>query len=192
MLWSGSGLQIAVPTGTNHQGEGSAALSFAASLIPRVYYTLNTTFVAFANVTRSGSASAWQNTANAQNSDDSRASLATQIVSGYTDYLRASNLADKLPAGAIIDGITVTIERQDEAGVTVDSSVMLVVDGTAAGTDKADGSTSWLTSDTNAVYGSGFDLWGLSSITRDQINGSTFGVEISANVGAGVVIQEPI
>jgi hypothetical protein len=133
-------------------------------------------------VTRSGSVASWVNPSNAQTSNDARASITTPLYSGFTDYIRASDLADKLPTGAIIDGITITIERQDSANSTVDSSVLLVIDGASSGTNRADGSTSWPTSDTNANYGAVNDLWGLQSLTRDQANASGFGVQLSAAI----------
>ncbi len=147
--------------------------------------TLTTTFTTFASVTRMGSNGiGWSSPSNAQTSDDTRATLSsTPDASAYTDYLKCTGLTDALPSGAVVSGIKITIERKDSNGQSTDSAVRLVVGGTIQGDNKAS-STQWPTTDTNATYGSTTDLWGLTP-TREQLNGSDFGVVVSCNVGTG-------
>lgn len=135
----------------------------------------------FAN---SGSGVAWSSPGNASSSDNSRASATLTDSSGVSQNLQATNFSFSIPAGATIDGILVEIEKSelgsDPALNINDSSVQIIKGGTAGGTDKADGAN-WATSDAYTSYGGASDKWG-HSWTRDDINASNFGVQISANV----------
>ena len=149
--------------------------------------TLTTTFSTFSSVTRSGSIGVgWTNTSDAQTSNNARASLSTSpSSSGYTNYIQATGLTDALPAGAVVTGIKVVVERRDANNSAKDSQVKLVIGGTVTGTDKADTSTTWPSSDAVANYGGSTDMWGTTP-TLDQLNASDFGVVISVLVDSGL------
>lgn len=108
--------------------------------------------------------------------------LVTPLSGAPTDYLDLTNfgfLVGDVPAGAIIDGITVAIERKRNASFDPcnDSTIQLILAGTAQGDNKAT-ATDWPTSDTVATYGGAADKWGLSP-TQAQVIASNFGVRIS-------------
>lgn len=149
--------------------------------------TVSTTFTTFASLTRSGSTGiGWSNPSNAQSSDNTYASLDATATTGYTNYLKATGLADAIPAGATITGITITIERQDAQTSTHDSVVQIVRGGTITGGNKADTTTAWPLSDGSATYGGSSDVWGLSGgISVSEINASDFGVVISVSTTDG-------
>jgi hypothetical protein len=106
-------------------------------------------------------------------------------VAGTTHYLKATNFGFAISGGDTIDGIVVEIERKCTHSVLFeyaqDNIVKIVKGGTISGTDKADTVTKWPTTDAYASYGGAADLWGLSW-TASDINDSTFGVVISANI----------
>lgn len=125
---------------------------------------------------------AWSNPGNAASSNDVYATFSTSGVQ-QSNYLKATNLGFGVPAGATIDGVTVSIERKAGHNTAfrnvVDYAVRLVVGGTVSGgVDKAL-STSWPTSDGTASYGGAADLWGLTLSAAD-VNGSGFGVVLQA------------
>jgi hypothetical protein len=124
---------------------------------------------------------AWSNPGNILASDDVPASA---IVSGSdtTQYLRASNFGFTIPAGAVIDGIVVEIERRSESGTTEAKDIRVRIvkaDGSIGATDKADVATVWPTTDTYASYGSAAELWGEAWSAAD-INDSDFGAVLAA------------
>jgi hypothetical protein len=89
--------------------------------------------------------------------------------------LRASNFGFAIPAGATITGVVAEIERN--AGNNnrhSEHTVMLLVDGSEAGTNKSDGSTIPQAKAFKS-YGDADDAWGLA-LTPDIVNASGFGV----------------
>jgi len=121
-------------------------------------------------------------------------STATSIpLGGASHYLVGTNFGFNIPAGATIDGITVTINRNGtQAGISPnlagiqDNSVYLVKDNggspliQTSGNNKAT-TTLWSTSLRTVTYGSASDLWGLAW-TPSDINNANFGVAISAKI----------
>jgi hypothetical protein len=120
----------------------------------------------------------WSGPGNAQYSDDSCATVSLG-KSEITHYLKATGFGFSIPAGAIIKGIQVDVERNGGLGDKIsDNSVRMVKNGTIAGDDrKADGT--WPSSDIYITYGGASDLWGLTWSYSD-INSADFGFVISA------------
>ena len=129
--------------------------------------------------------SAWTNTGFAATSNDTYAVVSPGGLA--TQYLAATNFGFSIPAGAVIDGIAVAIERQSSGGTIEDSSVLIVKSGTLTGMDHALPGT-WPTMDAVANYGGTTDLWG-ETWTEADINAANFGVGISVidNVDAAGV-----
>jgi cysteine-rich repeat protein len=121
---------------------------------------------------------AWSDPANAQASDDA---YATTSPGGFpTQYLKGTNFGFSLPAGAVIIGISATVERTSAAGTVFDASVRIVKGGTVTGSEHANPPSSfWPDMDAVAPYGSTSDLWG-TAWTGTDINASGFGLAISA------------
>lgn len=98
-------------------------------------------------------------------------------------YLKATNFGFAIPAGATINGVTAVIQRlityTDGSTYVRDGTVKIVKGGTVSGDNKAATGTSWTTSPVDASYGGAADLWGLT-LTRDDVNASTFGFVLSA------------
>ena len=123
----------------------------------------------------------WNNPGNIGSSDNNRA-IADIGTNSVSDYLKASGFGFAIPAGAIIDGIQVSIERQEEFGggnVRVRDNDVLLVSGATVSNDKAS-STFWTDADVIANYGGVADNWG-ASWTPALINDPSFGVQISAS-----------
>jgi hypothetical protein len=93
-----------------------------------------------------------------------------------TSYLlMATNFSMGVPAGAIINGIKVEIERYYENGTVADYDVCLTKNGTTrVGDDKSTGAA-FPSSPAITTFGGAADLWG-TNWTVDEVNASTFGV----------------
>lgn len=129
-------------------------------------------------ISAAGAGAAWSDPGNAQVSDDAYA--ATSPGGAATQYLQATNFGFAVPAGAVILGITVDVERTSAAGTVYDASVRIVKGGTVSGIDHLNPPTSfWPVADAIATYGSTLDLWGVGWTPAD-INAAGFGVAIAA------------
>lgn len=153
--------------------------------------TLITSFVTYSSAARVGSTFTFAAETNAAASDDVRTGflLPSPPQDGYTNYLTGKELADKVPVGATINGITIEVEAQStdeqDRTVIVDDSVRLYQNNALAGEDKADGTQTLVSlSDLPYSFGSSSALWGLTWIAGDgsgatDINGTGFGAAIS-------------
>jgi hypothetical protein len=111
--------------------------------------------------------------------DDAAYATAT-LTSGTSHYLKGTNPAFTIPAGATIDGIVVEWKRKivtGDTGAVNDSSVKLVLGGTIQGTDKSAGAA-WSATEGWVSFGSSSDKWGLTP-TVAQVNASDFGAVLS-------------
>ncbi|WP_281321928.1 HYR domain-containing protein [Flavobacterium aestivum] len=105
-----------------------------------------------------------------------------------THYLQGSNYGFAIPAGAVINGITVTINRQVATTTNMtDTTVRLVKGGTVVGSNLASG-TSWPNAFGTATYGGTSNLWG-TTWTAADINATTFGVVLSGTSTSGSTRQ---
>jgi hypothetical protein len=123
-------------------------------------------------------ATGWTSSTNVYTSNSLWASNSiAQAGTGSTIVVTGWNI--NVPTTAVIQGITVEVERHSSLSSTIrDTDVYLQKTTAAVGTDHA--STSyWSTSDTTGSYGSSSDLWG-TTWTPAQINASTFGVRLTA------------
>jgi cysteine-rich repeat protein len=118
----------------------------------------------------------WTLLANAAASDN----MYTQVAPGGmpSQYLKVTNFGFVIPPAAVIDGITVSVERRSAAGLISDFSARIVKGGVIGATEKAIAGT-WATTDTVVNYGGNSDLWG-ESWTAADINSSAFGFVLSA------------
>lgn len=127
----------------------------------------------------------WLNASNITSSNNSYATAGLVVDAEQTNYLQGTGYNFTLPAGALVNGIVVEIERsvQDSPGnaPVSDFSVRIVKNGSIVGTDhKKPGN--WTTTDTVVTYGSSTDLWGVFWQAAD-VKSSTFGAAISAQMG---------
>ena len=106
------------------------------------------------------------------------------LNSGETSqYLKGSGFGFAIPAGATIDGLTVTMGRVS-AGLwngdeIRDAAVRISTDGTNfVGVNKAITGTNWPTSEGTATYGGAADTWG-TTLTPAQVNSPNFSVFLS-------------
>lgn len=149
----------------------------------------------FSNVVIAGSTSTWTNPGNVQTSDNTYASNTTSLSSNgdYTDYIQVTNFGFSIPLTASIDGIVVEVERWNTGTKNVKDSKVKIVEGSViGGTDKSAGGN-WAMSDPNTyvTYGNATDLWG-NTWTPADINGSGFGIAISAaRSGGGGASADP-
>jgi hypothetical protein len=114
---------------------------------------------------------------NAAASDD----VKTSHADGRT--LIVTNFDFGLPAGATIDGVECRVESSVNNSGTW-TQVVDLYDGAAIGTSK---STTGITSLTDEVreYGGAADVWS-ATLTQAIINGTGFGIQVTANRTAGI------
>jgi hypothetical protein len=127
---------------------------------------------------------AWTNPGNAATSDNVRATASfTSGTNLISNYLVATGFGFSIPSGAVIDGITVEVEKSRTAGGGPDifDNTVRIVKGGIIGTSDRSSATAWpiVTSEAYTAYGGTSDLWG-SSWTPSDINSSDFGFAISA------------
>lgn len=130
----------------------------------------------------------WGGTGSTFTSNDVRA-FASDAGGGSSNYLTAQGFGFTIPVGSSIDGILVEIEHSSNidsgSDYIVDNVLKLIKsDGTIAGTDKADRSTHWPTTDAYISYGGATDTWGLGWSNAD-INNANFGVALSIEADVG-------
>jgi len=126
----------------------------------------------------------WSNESNILTSNNQRAEVQlNSSPSGNitSEYLQGRNFNFAIPTNAIIQGIQVSIERYT-SGVTPpfnrDNEVRLLKAGVISGTNKANTTDDWPTSEGIATYGGVSDLWG-TTWTPADINHANFGVALS-------------
>lgn len=114
------------------------------------------------------------------------------ILVTTTQYLTVTNLGFNIPTTSTIYGVTVTVNRQTFAilsiggSYTTDNSIRLInSSGALDGTDHAATTTQWPTTLAPATYGANNDLWG-TTLTAADINSPNFGVAISATLTAQI------
>jgi len=113
---------------------------------------------------------------------DVSASDDTEAVANTGQTIIATNFDFGLPAGATIDGVEVNVESRVSSGTW--TQVVQLYDASAAiGTSK---STTGITSTTKESrgYGGASDVWS-ASLTQAIINGTGFGVRLTATRTAG-------
>lgn len=128
----------------------------------------------------------WSNPGNAAASDDSRAVVTFGVSTSTSHYLKATNFGFSIPAGAVIDGVLVEVERSEShnSANAVASSVRLYKAGTLTGTAKSS-ATEWpVTTDAYESFGGAADLWG-ATLAASDVNNSGFGVGVSATGTGG-------
>src|SRR5262249_7228850 len=131
---------------------------------------------------------AWTNHGDAQTSDDRYA----QVAPGGSPsrYLRAKDFGFTIPGSAVIQGITVSIERHALVGNIVDARVRIVKAGFVGAVDRAHAGA-WPTTDKVATYGGAADLWG-QTWTPASINDSAFGGALSVDGNADLAAVDEI
>jgi hypothetical protein len=149
----------------------------------------DTGFLTSGTIASGGSGpTAWTNPNNASTSNNSYASQSIFTPSfANTATLTFTNFGAAVPSGATIDGIEITIERNAAtAGRIKDLQVQLVKGGTASGTDKADTSTTYGTTDSTITYGGASDLWG-NTLTQSDVNATNFGIVFRATTNSSTI-----
>ncbi len=115
-----------------------------------------------ANVTESGTGTAWSNLSNAN--EATTGAWATAGLNATTNAGRSRQLRAAFSMGLTADqqaqGLTVTIDRSQSGNVALhDETVQVFANGTLQGTNKA-ATGNWPSSDATATYGGAADLWG--------------------------------
>jgi Secretion system C-terminal sorting domain len=137
------------------------------------------TATVYSNALISGSASVWADPGSAASSDDNYAYLASGLGNSgaYSSYLFANNYLFNIPAGSIIQGIQVEVERSVMVGDAVDERVRLLRNGVVMPTDYSNNSN-WPSADGSVIYGGPTDLWG-ATWTAADVSNSHFGFAIA-------------
>lgn len=122
----------------------------------------------------------WTNPGNVLS--DNNAYVTATVNGTTTEYLQATNYGFTIPAGATINGITVTVGRFGSTGFgndVRDSVLSLIKGGVITGSNFAATGTDWPGGEAAANYGGIANLWG-TTWTPAEINAANFGVAFSA------------
>ena len=140
----------------------------------------------------------WNNPANVTADDGVYSLLAMKIKNGdTTKELLAKMSGNKftIPAGATINGITVTIEMSDtQAGGGEDLEIFIIKAGSTTGTNQDRGCSQpgcWNQALDTITWGGAANLWG-TTWTAADINASDFGVSIRAESPNNVFFQPQV
>ena len=128
----------------------------------------------------------WTNSLNVSSSNNIYSYSGDLSSNGdLTYYLQVTNFGFSIPAGAVIDGIVVEIEKYSDNVKAKDNEVKIIQNSIITGSNQKNNS-GWPSSDTYISYGAGTtDLWGVVWVVAD-INSSNFGIAISVSrVGGG-------
>jgi hypothetical protein len=140
-----------------------------------------TQFAGF-GATSGGAGTAWNNTNLIYTDNNNSAS-----VDGTSEQLLSTNYGFNIPAGSIINGIELEIDRRTSATngtrTATDNVVRLIKNGNVVGDNKAN-ATNYGTGFAVITYGSPTDLWG-TTWTADQINANNFGAAFSVTLNGG-------
>ncbi len=121
---------------------------------------------------------AWPNTTRATAQDGSYSTTAN-FNNTSTQYLQCTGYNFAIPAGATIDGITVTVWRLASSNTCCqDAAMRLVKAGTIQTTDRST-TTRYPTTNTAEAHGGATDLWG-GTWTVADINSANFGAAFAA------------
>ncbi len=100
-----------------------------------------------------------------------------------TQCLTVSDFGFAIPAGAVIDGIVLDVEKRrtpgGSSGIVEDNGLQIMKGGVLVGPNKSQYGIDWPLTDTYVSYGSSTDLWG-TTWTPADINASDFGVSLAS------------
>lgn len=153
------------------------------------------TAAGFSTTSLSGSSFSWSNASGAQLQDASYATAGISLgvfSTAYSNYLVAKDFGFSIPSTANICEIVVEVDRSATGlglgGGVTDQSIRLLKAGVPAGSDQANTSTTWPSSDAIATYGNSIPtgLWGGSWLPAD-VNDPNFGVAISSALSTGIL-----
>jgi hypothetical protein len=100
-----------------------------------------------------------------------------------TQCLTVSDFGFTIPAGAVIDGIVLEVEKRRNAGgssgIVEDNGLQIMKGGMLTGPNKSQYGVDWPLTDAYVSYGSSTDLWG-TTWTAADINASNFGVSLAS------------
>ena len=113
-------------------------------------------------------------------------------VDGNSRYLRGTNFGFNIPAGSIINGITLDVKRKTSSTTgsrwTRDNVVKLVKNNVIVGTDYGINTNYPNNTYATITYGSPNDLWG-TSWTAADINNANFGAAFSVNINGPIIVS---
>lgn len=135
----------------------------------------------------------WSNVDNALGAPNTTIAFSTlgefQVSEGYYAYRFDFDGVSGVPEGATIDGIELVIRKSRTPSLDreiKDGNLRLASDITTyVGSDKADTSTVWATSLTDATYGGAVDTWSWGAASAAAIRASGFGVVFVGAAGNG-------
>jgi hypothetical protein len=130
----------------------------------------------------------WSNPSFAVVDDVNKTTSTALVIGNDTEYLFLTGFNVNVPAGMIIKGIEVVMVKSGSNGISysvTDNEVKIVKGGAVTGNNLAVGGK-WPSADQIFTYGSATEDWG-TSWTLADINGSNFGVAISAHLGGLLV-----
>ncbi|CAD5370283.1 conserved exported hypothetical protein [Rubrivivax sp. A210] len=121
----------------------------------------------------------WSNPTRAWANDNSNATVS--VDGTISRYLQCLNYGFSIPAGAAINGITVTVNRRSNRTTNGGSrdALMRIVKGGAVGASDRATATTYTTTEVAEAHGGSTDLWG-ETWTAADINAADFGAAFAA------------
>jgi hypothetical protein len=149
-------------------------------------------------VSISGSNSSWSNPINVADDDSDHSTVNLTAAKPGSQTLRLTNFgftSADIPAGAVILGIEFEIERKassSSATYVNDYQIKLRITSGQVGSNLANASLHWPTSDTVATYGGATNLCGYGTWTQEKVVSSDFGIDILVYGYTGTTIAASI
>ena len=127
---------------------------------------------------------AW--TAPALIEEDDGAITTSNLNNGQTSQmLKATNFGFTIPEGASVTDVSFSYQRRSNStNRTREHTVAMLDAGGSAGTNKADTSTYWATSDETRTLNGDGTYWGIT-LTPTLCNDADFGIEIKVSSSSG-------
>jgi hypothetical protein len=150
-----------------------------------ILFAQSETQFAGAGANSGGFGNTWGNPGRVTANDNISATVASS-----SRQLLSTNYGFNIPAGSIINGVELEIERltTSVAGsrTASDNSVRLIKNGNVIGENRAD-PTNYGTNYTVITYGSPTDLWG-TTWTAEEINANNFGAAFSVSINSNPTV----
>lgn len=138
--------------------------------------------------TRSGSSTDWINPSLVTSNDNNYATTSNRLQSQneYTDFLDLSKFNFNIPSTSVITGISVSMARRTNGGVSlIDDQIQLLIGGVPGLQNRASG-LYWTITKTTITYGGTTDTWG-QVLTSTIVNNAAFGIRIAVKRGVGTL-----
>lgn len=128
-----------------------------------------------------GSTASWSNPGNITSDDESYAACKLQLTKTTSRILKAQDFGFSLPSAAVVTNVSFSYQRKASSKNYIREKNISMLDANgAAGTNKADTSTLWGTSDETITKSGDGSYWGIA-LSPALVNDIDFGLQIKVS-----------